>query len=334
MGYTLPAAKGKGSSSMTKTREFGRAAVLFSGGTDSTLCAVRTLDMADSIELLTFQPGFVFFLDNARKGAAALIDRYGPERVRHSMIAIDETNRRFLFDRWRELLGRYGFHMTSLVCLGCRLSMHAAALAHCLEHGIPLLTDGSIRVQADIPEQMEEVLRRNRAHYAERYGITCRSPIYDEPRSDRKLWDMGLAPRKNLKGQFIFFETQATCPFGVTADVYARIFYGKAMGDERLRNSMAFLDESHPLVERAVAERLEAVGLDLDRAVADLKAGKTPPPVDEEEGELPPAGPDPLPVVALRFLGRYLVAVCMIPLGVLLGVGGLIQRWWQRRSRS
>lgn len=41
-------------------------------------------------------------------------------------------------------------------------------------------------------------------------------------------------------------------------------------------------------------------------------------------------------VALLRFVGRYLIAMLMIPVGVALGVGGLLQfgfrRWRARRA--
>lgn len=33
----------------------------------------------------------------------------------------------------------------------------------------------------------------------------------------------------------------------------------------------------------------------------------------------------------LRFVGRYLIACAMIPVGVALGIGGLIQHAWRRK---
>jgi hypothetical protein len=38
-------------------------------------------------------------------------------------------------------------------------------------------------------------------------------------------------------------------------------------------------------------------------------------------------------ISALRFVGRYAIATAMIPVGVALGVGGLIQ-FWLRQRRS
>jgi hypothetical protein len=48
-----------------------------------------------------------------------------------------------------------------------------------------------------------------------------------------------------------------------------------------------------------------------------------------------PDGRRPGAVVSLmRFVGRYAIATAMIPVGVALGVGGLVQfAWRQRRAR-
>ncbi len=41
------------------------------------------------------------------------------------------------------------------------------------------------------------------------------------------------------------------------------------------------------------------------------------------------------PMVRLgRFAGRYVIAAVMIPVGVALGLGGLVQFAWRRRSRK
>jgi hypothetical protein len=40
----------------------------------------------------------------------------------------------------------------------------------------------------------------------------------------------------------------------------------------------------------------------------------------------------------IRFVGRYIIAAALIPVGVAIGVGGLVQNWsrrlrgWERRS--
>ncbi len=258
------------------------AAVLFSGGTDSTLAAAQMLEEFDKVTLLTFDPGYLFFLKNTRVHARKLQEKYGKERVTHEIIDI----RHFI----KDILGRdvagdlreYSFNMASLVCLGCRLSMHAYAIYWCLKNEVPYIADGSIRAQSTIPEQMESVIRRNRRFYSQSYGIHHFSPIYEESESDIRLSELGIADKKKLKKQFILFDTQATCAFGVPADVYGRLFYGGLVGDTREKDSEQYCAEKHPEMIDTIARAMHADGMDVDDAVEKLKD------IRREDGDLGP----------------------------------------------
>ena len=58
-------------------RRKAHAAVLFSGGSDSTLAAAQILDECDRITLLTFDPGYLLFLENTRVHAKKLKEVFG-----------------------------------------------------------------------------------------------------------------------------------------------------------------------------------------------------------------------------------------------------------------
>jgi hypothetical protein len=256
----------------TQAYPYEHGSVLFSGGTDSTLAAVETLKLCRKVTLLSFNPGFIFFLENSQVHAEALRRVYGEERVEHQIIPISEFTRRILFGNLGHDLRKYGFDLTALVCMGCRLGMHARAIIYNLEHGVPVLADGSIQKQDAIPEQRAAVLRSNRALYLERYGIRHISPIYQESRSDVRLFEAGIARKNNLKKQFIFFETQATCPFGVTADVYARMFYKPLMGPATDAQSVEYCGEKHPAMHAVISAHFAEKGVDMASLVARLKA--------------------------------------------------------------
>lgn len=254
------------------TPAYEQASVLFSGGTDSALAAVEMLKLAQRVTLLTFDPGYIFFVDNSRVHAETLAERFGAERVHHVIEPIGEPIRRILFSQPKRDLRKYAFDMTALVCMGCRLSMHAAAVAYNLEHGIPLLADGSIRKQDAIPEQRQAVLDSNRERYLREFGIRHVSPIYDVSNSDERLFEAGVAPKRGLKKQFIFFDTQATCVFGVPADVYARMFYKPLMGQRSTDiQAVEYCRERDPLVRQVVVDLLERKGLDVETQAQRLR---------------------------------------------------------------
>ncbi|MCL4818589.1 MAG: hypothetical protein KJ067_05590 [Vicinamibacteria bacterium] len=257
-------------------RDYEQGSVLFSGGTDSALAAVHLLERCRKVTLLTFDPGYVFFVENSRVHADLLRERYGADRVEHVIRPIGELVRKILFGDVKRDLREYGFDMTALVCMGCRLSMHTAALIHNLEHGIPVLADGSIEKQDAIPEQRRSVLAENRALYFRDYGVLHVQPIYGEARSDERLFEKGIAPKRGLKKQFIFFDTQATCVFGVPADVYARMFYKPLMGDFTDVESVAYCRERHPKMRGEIEAYFARTGQDLPALVARLRAQHPP----------------------------------------------------------
>jgi len=253
-------------------QSYDQASVLFSGGTDSALAAVEMLKSCRKVTLLTFDPGYIYFIENTRVHADALRAKYGDERVEHVIRPIQDIAAKILFPRVGQDLRAYGFDMTALVCMGCRLSMHTAAIIHNLEHGIPVLADGSIEKQSAIPEQRQSVIEANRRRYREQYGILHVSPIYNETRSDIRLYEEGIAPKKNLKKQFIFFDTQSTCVFGVPADVYARMFYKPIMGASTDIQSVEYCRERYPLMQDVIEAYFAAQGQDLAALVARLEA--------------------------------------------------------------
>ena len=59
---------------------------------------------------------------------------------------------------------------------------------------------------------------------------------------------------------------------GVPADVYARIFYGRAMGDQRARDTRRYCFDKHPLMIRFIEDYFASHGLDLAAHVERLKA--------------------------------------------------------------
>ena len=248
-----------------------RGAVLFSGGTDSTLAAYLLARRVEEVSLLTFNPGFVFFIENSRRHVDRLARSVPDTHIKHVILDIAPLTREVLVGDLSHDLPKYGFNLTSLCCLGCRMSMHAAGLIHCLENEIPVIVDGSIRKQSTIPEQLESFIRRNRHALWGRYGVHHYSPIYEEERSDRKLDELGMSFRTSLKKQFIFFDTQGTCPLGVTADVYGRLFYGKVSGEAREVDSWEYSEEKYPVIQRLVERHFAQRDDDLEARIAMLK---------------------------------------------------------------
>ncbi|MCG3171972.1 MAG: hypothetical protein GMKNLPBB_00113 [Myxococcota bacterium] len=246
----------------------GEAVVLFSGGTDSGLAAAMMLEHFERVHLLTYQPGYVFRMDRPPLMAAMLQEKFGAGRVKYVCDDIQPIVNRILFGDIAQDLRKYGFNMTVMVCLGCRLSMHVRTLMYCIENTIPFIADGSISRQDSVPEQMASVIERNQRFYSEQFGVAHTAPVYDESRSDLKLWAMGVTSEPRMKQQFILYDTQGTCLFGVPADVYGKLFYSR-MGDQRERDAEAYCGEKYPLMQALIESWSRREGVPLADRIAE-----------------------------------------------------------------
>jgi len=222
------------------------ATILFSGGSDSTLAAVRMLERHRRVHLLTFDQGLIFFVDRTKIHADLLKEKFGGDRVIHEIIDIRGFFKTVMFGSLRHDLRTYGPNLTVQVCHGCRIAMHAHAALYNLLNGIKYLADGNIEKQGGEPFQLRSMMSFNRENYKE-FGIVYSSPVYNETRSDLVLEELGLAARQKLKKQFILYDTQPTCAVGVPADVYARIFYRGMMKERHRMDSERYRMEKEPL---------------------------------------------------------------------------------------
>jgi len=175
-------------------------AIMFSGGTDSlALYALATtgrhpeLPRPRKIHLLHMLNGFSrfhHFPQDRFELAQNILARQFPvfQKVLHDsdegmpeavLVEVD-TGRLFQglwLDRYEELMPKYGGK--NLVCVACKLAMHAKAVMYCTENYVPVLATGYAKRQEYYPEQtpvfMEKISR-----FSRQFGITTKHPIYDE----------------------------------------------------------------------------------------------------------------------------------------------------------
>ena len=154
-----------------------QAAVLYSGGSDSTLAAALAMEEFDKLHLLTFSRFGIFGIERAEVNVRKLEARFGADRIEHHVIDIDRLFEKVSYDRYFRTLRRHGMLVLS-TCGLCKLAMHLRALLFCLDQGIDVLLDGANRAMDIYPAQMKPVIERMQGMY-DHFGIDYRTPVFD-----------------------------------------------------------------------------------------------------------------------------------------------------------
>ncbi len=210
-------------------------AILFSGGTDSlALYALAAaghhpdLPRPRHIHLLHMLNGLSRFHDfpqrrfmTAQKilaGQAPAADhsapdsgRGGPPTAEYVELDMGRLFQGLWLDRYEELMPRYGGK--NLVCVACKVAMHARAVIYCLEHFIPVMVTGYAQRQEYYPEQTP-VFMEKIAKFSRQFGICTSFPVYDdfdEQMVTRHLLeDFGLPSTGGGERKCLFCQTLTT----------------------------------------------------------------------------------------------------------------------------
>lgn len=222
----------------------GPAAVLFSGGVDSTLAALRLGRRHPKVHLLTCVARGLRGEHEAASHVERLSRFYAaPERFEHHVLPVDALVQA-LSAGGLNAARRHG-----LVALSQRellgLAFHARALAWCLEHGVKLLADGATRfkrpVPLDDPELFVEPLRVLHASH----GITYESPVFDDGgRSEAALWELRYSRHETVRGTAD--EQQVRSDWAVFQAMVDRL---RGDGPEVRERARRFLDEKRAAID-------------------------------------------------------------------------------------
>ncbi len=170
-----------------------KAAVCYSGGTDSTLAAVRLAEKFDKVYLLTFTTPNTHQEEEATRKLDKLQERFGPDKFEHVFIRADDVLRDVYYSHfWRDIR-KWGLFKAN-ICGACKTALTLAAAKFCVENNIHYLATGTNRefgVAEFFIGQMPATIPVFE-QFLERYGIKSLAPVYNVERSDKVLHEMGL----------------------------------------------------------------------------------------------------------------------------------------------
>ncbi len=201
-------------------------AILYSGGKDSlALYALASLGghpevpKARKVHLLHMLNGMGRFPNWPRQRyeiAAEILQKQVPladDQLESAYIELD-TGRLFQglwLDWYEDLMPKYGGK--NLVCVACKLAMHAKAIIYCVEHFVPLLLVGYTRKQECYPEQTPAFMEKV-TELSEHFGIKTMFPLYeefgDEDSARHFLEELGLPSTGGGERKCLFCQTKTS----------------------------------------------------------------------------------------------------------------------------
>jgi predicted subunit of tRNA(5-methylaminomethyl-2-thiouridylate) methyltransferase len=259
-------------------------AILFSGGTDSTLAAVLQEEYFNEIHLLTFDRLGIASVENSKVNAQMLIDKYGAERIKHIIINIDKIFKHISYENYISNIRKHGL-MNLSTCGLCKLSMHIQTISYCNDNSIVDVADGANQGMDMFPAQMKPVIDQMKTLYL-KFGITYSNPVFDYEFPDegsflsmenanmlmslpqknsekemkkmtagRVLYEKGLAPLPNVKGSDYDRKRQPRCFQFILFKTFAnKYFLADNTYEEYVDKTVDFFDDKIKVAEEVLNE--------------------------------------------------------------------------------
>lgn len=167
-----------------------KCAVLFSGGLDSSFASCLMIEQGYDIDLLHMNHGALLSNNLPALRYQELVNAYPQSDIAlHHMNIAGFFRAISLASIERDILT----YRVNLVCVGCKLAMHARAIIYCLQNDIKVVADGSSKRQERYGEQRRIAIGRIKSLY-EKYGIDYLNPVYSYEKTDIKygMFDRGL----------------------------------------------------------------------------------------------------------------------------------------------
>jgi len=219
--------------------ESNDCAILYSGGSDSTLAVILMQEQYQKIHLLTYKRFGLFSLDNTTVYVDYFKEKYGKDKFVHTFMNIDKLFKYLSYESYIKNLIRHRFFLLT-TCGFCKLAMHVRTIVYCLVNNVKHVCDGANKGMDIYPGQMSGVLNEITKLY-EIFGIHYFNPVFDyEPpeeksyikddtfrkrignydntpalvnknTTERKLYELGITPSENVKGSEYDKKRQGRC---------------------------------------------------------------------------------------------------------------------------
>lgn len=198
---------------MTDQASDKRAALLFSGGLDSTLAAVVLSEENDQVHLVSVARGYGHRkIDRTARRFHELESRIDSSEFKHAILDGRELFKQIVVRTLLRDIFRY--KGLFVICVGCKLVMHALGAIYCLERGISHISDGASGATEWMSDQASVTLQGYRSLHAS-LGLEYSNPVVqikDREHERERLRELGIETGRNVAGRDL--GTQPVCLYG------------------------------------------------------------------------------------------------------------------------
>lgn len=183
------------------------AIILYSGGLDSSAVVAKLADSGYTrLHLLTCDNGAQDHIDYSQIKLEDFKRQFTMTDFIHVICPV-----KYLFKELalRDIEEDIPTYKTNLLCVGCKMAMHAEAMVYALKNNIHVVADGFAKRQEGFPEQDSSFLEKMRRIYGQ-YGLQNESPLYEIAKSKQEV--KKILFRYNLSTKSI----EPGCLFGDT----------------------------------------------------------------------------------------------------------------------
>jgi hypothetical protein len=239
-----------------------QVSIFFSGGADSTYSAVLLAQAFDRVHLLTFTHDGMASGEKSQINAERLHDRFNDKIVYHRIDGNELWRELYLADFERDR-AQYGAFLNTGACECCYLSWNAIAAVYNRRNAISHLAVGIDRDHSGFMYSAGDEGIETMCRFHAAYGVHFSMPVYNEPETDVRLYEMGITPEKHTKRPYQFYSTastQGTCEFGLGHRLFAQYSVVRYRLAERQATAAAYFADKlaicHEYVARAIDRHL------------------------------------------------------------------------------
>jgi len=201
--------------------------VLFSGGSDSTLAAAYLCEQYKKVHLLNYHHSGMSHSEKSLVNVIRLKQKFGQEKIVFKQIDIEDTFQRLYFNEYFNDLKTYGVFLAAGTCNICQLAMHVQTIIYNVKNKIEYACDGYKKEKDHMYVVMSEIGKKHLKELYQKFGINYYTPVYDILRTDWKLYELGITPKKNVKFPYelLSYSAQHSCYHGILTNAYLVGYY-------------------------------------------------------------------------------------------------------------